>query len=653
MTLTSKIVVLLSFVLISLGATAQEKKVVRLTKKKFDQYSFIDARQAYIRVVEKGYISSHLLQKLADSYYFTSDYVNAKQWYKKLYELKDESTPVEYLYRYALTLKTLEQYSESDKIMNEFYLVAKKDVRANLFLNDRNYLEEIEANSTRFKLKNEDFNSELSDHGPAFYGDELVISTNRKRGVASHRIHSWNNQPFLDLMVVNPTEENAEVKNFDREVNSKFHESTPVFTKDKKTVFFTRNNYTDSNKKRDNQGTNHLKLYRADQNDQEKWEVTELPFNSDNYSVAHPALSVDEKTLYFASDMPGGFGKSDLYMATLDGETYGEPINLGKGINTEGRETFPFISSDKRMYFASNGHLGLGGLDVFVVKMYTHKDFSEVYNVGKPVNGPFDDFTFIINNETKKGYFASNRIEGKGDDDIYSLIETKELVISCKQVFEGTLKDESTFEPTADAIVYLLNEKGNAINETQSNAQGKFTFDIECGKQYSVRYKKKGFNTNEKPFNTNRIDGEIVAFELLIKKGKDLQDTEFKLGDDLNKILSLDPIYFDFNKSVIRPDAEIELQKVIAVMEAYPTLKIDVRSHTDSRAADDYNIGLSDRRNKSTIAYLIEKGAIKADRLTGRGYGEKQLINKCSNGVPCTRQEHQLNRRSEFIIISK
>ena len=645
--------ILLAFSIMAQGQSEDTK--LEKANNSFDGLSYIDAREAYIKVHEKGFKSSDLYEKLGDSYYFNADYNNAERWYSELYRLDGEYTKPEYLYRYALTLKTLKNYGKSDAMMELFNSKQYGDNRADLFVNERNYLSEINGNSGRFVIKNEDFNSKLSDYGPSYYGDQIIISTNRDEGRVSKRVHSWNDQPFSDLYTVSVSEENetADIKNFNKNINTKFHESTSLFTKDGNTVYFTRNNFTDNVRVDDTKGTNRLKLYKGTKDGEDEWTVTELPFNSNDYSVAHPALNSAEDVLYFASDMKGGYGESDLYMVTIDGDTYGEPVNLGKGINSEGRETFPFVSGDNRFYFASNGHPGLGGLDVFVSEMYTDSDFSDVYNVGKPVNGEFDDFTFIINDKTKKGYFASNRTEGKGDDDIYSFIENKPLVISFKQKLEGTVLNETTNKPVPNVKVSLLNADGNVIAEQITDENGEYKFDLEQSKQYSIRYEKDDFKTREKTFKSSDENGKVYKELEVIQEGKDLiGPVAVNVGDDLTKILSLKPIYFDLDKSYIRQDAEIELQKVIVILELYSTMKLDVRSHTDSRADDDYNLALSDRRNKATIAYLVSKG-ISSDRLTGKGYGETRLANKCSNGVPCNEGLHQLNRRSEFIILSK
>ncbi|RDK83871.1 OmpA family protein [Marinirhabdus gelatinilytica] len=641
--------VCIAFLLLAGVSGLAQEKAIEDGNEEFNEFAFIDAREAYLKVAEEGYRDENMLKKLGDSYYFTADYTNAAKWYGALYDISDPMDP-EYLYRYGLSLKSTQQYDASDNVMEEFYASKGQDYRARLFANERNYLTEIEQQSGRFELINIGFNSELSDFAPAFNQGNLVFASNRKKGNMSRRVHDWNEEPFLDLFMVNTgNEQTSNVDHFSNDINTKYHESTAVFSKDGNTMYFTRNNYTDKDYKTGSNGINHLKLYRAKKNGDD-WEVEELPFNSDEYSVAHPALSKDGKTLYFASDMPGGKGQSDLYKVTISGDGFGNPVSLGDGINTEGRETFPFVSSKDKLYFASDGHVGLGGLDVFVADMTTN-GFGDVYNVGRPINSPQDDFTFVINGTTGIGYFASNREGGVGNDDIYSFNRVKDLITGCTQTLNGTVLDQNTNEAIGGAKVVLLNADGDMEAETMSALDGSFTFPLNCSSQYSIRAIKDNYETAEKAFATSNILSADIKKTLYMKGGRDLGVTPAGIGSDLVGILGLSPIYFDYDKDNIRYDAEIELRKVVAVMKTYPSMKIDVRSHTDSRADDAYNMDLSERRAQSTIEWLVTQGGIERSRLSGKGYGETQLTNGCVNGAKCSEGAHQMNRRSEFIIM--
>lgn len=629
--------------------SAQEQKTIKNGDKEYDKLAYIDARESYIKASNNGFQSTDLLKKLGDSYYFNADYSNAAKWYGQLYE-SSESLESEYIYRYALSLKSDERYEASDKVMEAFYKSKGEDTRASLFVNERNYLNEIELNSGRFELTNVDFNSELSDFAPAFYQGSIIYSSNRDNRGSAKRVHDWNEQPFLDLYKLTSTEEsNSTSSKFSSKINSIYHESTAIFTKDGKTMYFTRNNYTKKDYKEDTDGTNRLKLYRATRVDQgsTSWDVEELPFNSDEYSVAHPALSPDEKTLYFASDMPGTKGFSDLYKVAINDSVFGTVTNLGDKINTEGRETFPFVSKDNKLYFASDGHVGLGGLDVFVSDLKNDK-IGEIYNLGKPINSPKDDFTFIVNSTTGTGYFASNREGGVGYDDIYKFrsIEPLEATQECSQTVSGVVVDKNTKAIIPNAKVILTNLANELLDQQIAGDDGSFSFPLDCNTSYCIRASKVKYGFDEECFNTT------AELELALEMNLELEpDKVIEEGTDIAPLLGINMIYFDLDKDFIRSDAEVELRKVIDFMNVYTDINIDVRSHTDSRNTDAYNADLSSRRASSTVDYLVNIGGISRARLTSQGYGESQLRNRCSDGVPCSESEHQLNRRSEFIVV--
>lgn len=642
-----KSVFLVTIMMFSLSSLAQEKKLDKANEN-FENFAYVDAREGYLKVAESGFMSEELLMRLGDSYYFTADYQNAARWYGTLNDFTSTPKP-EYLYRYAQALKSNGDYKASDKVMEQFNTASGADKRAALFVNERNYLSEIEAQSGRFELTPVTFNSKLSDFAPSYYAGSLVFASNRIVGKnKANRIHEWNDQPFLDIYQLPlSSDEDAAIKNLGTTVNTKFHESTAVFTKNGQTMYFTRNNYTDKKYKEDTNGTNRLKLYKATINTEGKWEVMEMPFNSDEYSVAHPALSVDEKTLYFASDMPGGKGMSDLYKVAINGDGYGTPVTLGDKINTEFRETFPFISDDNKMYFASDGHPGLGGLDVFVTEI-AEGTAGEVFNIGRPVNSPKDDFTFIVNDDKGSGYFASNRDGGMGDDDIYAFkkVDGVEIISACSQTVSGVVIDKNSRAPIPNAKVVLMDPSNNVLDQLIAGADGSFSFPLDCSTPYCVRGSKVNYGFDEECFTST------AELELELDLSLELESLDApKIGDDLNILLDLLPIYFDLDKDFIRADAQLELQKVIAFMKQYPSVKVDVRSHTDSRNTSAYNMDLSMRRNVNTIQYIISRGGIDRSRLTGRGYGESQLTNHCSDGVKCDEGLHQLNRRSEFIIV--
>ncbi len=628
----------------------QEKKIQK-AQNQYDRYQYIDAQNTYLKVIKKGYKDADLLKSLANSYYFNSQFDEALPWYKELLESYASEAEPEYYFRYAQTLKASEQYEEASKYMQKFTeLTANDDQRAKLLVEEPDYLERIDFQSGRFEIKNTSVSSYTTDFGAAFLGKSIVFASSRDTLIFNKNVHQWNNESFLDLFEASYADngELSNVKKLGNTLNTKFHESTPVYTKDGQAIYFTRNNFDERKLGRDQKGTTRLKIYRSYKNAQGGWTTPQsLPFNSDEYSVAHPALSPDEKTLYFSSDMPGGKGMSDLYQVAINSDgSFGEPISLGDRINTEGKETFPFISTENELYFSSDGHAGLGGLDVFVTHLDPKdKEESLVVNIGKPVNGPKDDFAFVINDTSKRGYFSSNRDGGKGGDDIYSFLETEDLKSFCEITIAGIVTDKDTNELLPGTKVSILDSDNNVVQSFVVGEDASYTQLVKCETQYFVRAEKEEYTTEE-VLVTTLSETQTMDTPLALEKKIKSAD----IGDDLAKILALKRIYFDFDASYIRSDAAIELAKVIEVMKEYPQMKIEVRSHTDSHGSEKYNLYLSDKRAKATVKYMIGKD-IAADRLVGKGYGETEPLNDCGDGSNCTKEEYQLNRRSEFIII--
>ena len=639
-----KKVLLLSITFITiLGTALGQERLLEKADEKYDEYSFRPAIDIYKKVREKGFSSPDLLKRLGNSYYFNANYEEASEIYKELIEKYDSVVTPDYVFRYAQSLKTLGEYDGADAMMAKFSQMAKESGIDSSF--DEDYMSKIEKNSGRYDITPFKYNSKYSDFAPSFYKEGLIFSSDRDTGNLARYRHTWNARDFLDIYEVNEANEDDEVvKKVPGDINTRLHESTSIITKDGNTMYFTRNNFIDGKKYKDEKGTIRLKIYKATLVDGEWTEIEELPFNSDSYSVAHPVLCPDEKVLYFVSDMPGSLGESDIFKVQIVGDgTFGPPVNLGKTINTEARETFPFITQSDVLYFSSDGHPGLGGLDVFATKIAFDEYDQTIVNVGKPINGQYDDFSFIINEETTTGYFASNRIDGMGDDDIYSFSETEPISLDCLQDVTGTVRDRISNEVLAGATVKIIDEENNEVSSTITNAKGEYTLSLDCNQGNFVRALMEGYVPSEEYLVKSYGKPRIIDFYL----ERDLVTGGF--GDDLAKLLQLSTIYFDLNKFDIRPDAEIEIQKVIAAMEKYPSLKIKVNAHTDSRGNDVYNLWLSQKRAQSTVAYMISKG-ISADRLDGEGFGEERLMNECENGVRCSNEKHQLNRRSEFII---
>jgi outer membrane protein OmpA-like peptidoglycan-associated protein/tetratricopeptide (TPR) repeat protein len=614
----------------------------------YENFQYVDAIKTYEKVAKKGYKSVELFSKLGDSYYFQSKLKEANYWYNDLF-LLNEKLNSEYYFRYAQTLKAVGDYKKADDMMTLFNEANTSDVRAMLSKEQYDYLEEIKNNSGRYNIQNAGINSEFSDYGTSFYKNTLVFTSARDTGGVFVKKHSWTNQSYTNIYssIITDNGNLSEPEKFSKKINSKYHESTPVFTNDGMTMYFTRNNFLNGKKGRDSNKGILLKLYKATKNGEEWGTVSELPFNSNEYSCAHPALSPDEKTLYFSSNMPGTKGMSDIYkVAILDDGTFGKPVNLGDKINTEARETFPFISNKNELYFASDGHPGLGGLDVFITQLKEDGTHGKVKNVGEPVNSNFDDFSFIMDTASKNGFFSSNREKNSlGYDDIYKCTEIIPVPKDCQQNLKGVVVDSRTQVPIEGVKVVMFDINYLKLGEEITDIEGKFDFGaVDCGNKFRIVPEQKDYATVE---NMVIITKESDMKDLKISMTPKLQP--IAVGRDLRRTLGIEIIYFDLDKANIRKDAEVELAKILEVMKQYPSMEIDVRSHTDSRQTKGYNLALSDKRVKSTIKWLVANG-VEAKRLTGRGYGESQLVNKCADDIPCTEEEHQANRRSEFII---
>jgi outer membrane protein OmpA-like peptidoglycan-associated protein len=618
---------------------AQDSKL-NLAQKKYNELAYPKAIKLYEELAKDGYKSKELFENLANAYYYKADFAPAKIWYDSLFTVTDDLSANTYN-KYVNALKTQGDYSKADAFMQKMGVKYPNDARVKVYNSNKEYLSKNTIATSTAKVKNAGINSPYFDFSPAFYGEKSVVFSSTKsttKSLASK--HTWTNESYTNLYLVDFDNDSviSAPKGFNARINKFYNESSAVFTIDGKTMYFTRNNQLKTKAKTDTLNTVLLKIYKATY-DGNKWtNVIELPFNSDNFSCAHPALSPNEKELYFSSNRPGSKGMSDIYkIAILENDTFGELKNLGDNINTEGRETFPFITQDNVLIFASDARAGLGGLDMYYVHL--DSEHKEIKTFGQPINSSFDDFGLIYKDQIQDGFFTSNRPEdNKGKDDIYRF---KELEIPKIFKINAIVQEEATNQPV-EAIVVLLDGNKKQMAKLLSK-DGKFEVpDLEQQKNYFVTITHPDYETYEGPIafkekNTN------LEFKL---KKKVLELSEV----DLAKILGIRIIYFDLNKYLIRNDAALELQKIADIMKEYPQMNIDVRSHTDSQYASEYNQKLSQKRAESTRDWLINQ-CIAPERLKASGYGESKLINECVDGISCTEAQHQENRRSEFIII--
>lgn len=628
---------ILLFVITFIGVSvqAQEKRIAEANKE-YDNAAYIDASKIYLKVIESGFKSAEILLKLGNTYYFNANYAAAVKWYDELYQLNVNDKDKSYLLRYSQSLKAVGDTKQAEKIYNEF-------LKLSTLLNDdfrdtKDYLDIIEMNSNRYVLDTLNVNSKHLDYGTFYRNDTLYFSSSRNNRTSIGRVDAWNNDRFLDIYTTafDPeTNTYARPKSVKGDVNSKYHESSAIVTKDGKTMYFTRSNTTFLTGEK--QEITHLKIYRATKVKNKWTNIEDLTINGDNYSTAHPVLSPDEKTLFYVSDMPGSYGKTDIYSVdVLDDGGLGRPKNLGTKINTKGRESFPFVTSDYELYFSSDGHFGLGGYDVFYFDLLSKHQ--QLINVGEPINSANDDFAFSINNTTKQGFVSSNR---SGVDNIYTLLETKPIKDIIEFNLTGFVTDLKTKELLENATITVTDRNGKVQAITATNAEGKFEVKINRFKSNIVKAEKVVYTPSNKfiPVEENK---NVAHLQL------EKNEIEIKDGIDLAKDLNI-TIYYDFDKANIRKDAAVELEKIVAVLKEHTEINLTVNSHTDRIGKASYNLKLSERRAQKAIDYLVSKGIDRA-RLNGKGYGESNLLISCKYPKKCSEEEHQLNRRTEFIV---
>ena len=606
----------------------------------FSQSSKADALYENRAYVEAAEIYSELpktavnLEKLGDCYYYNSEFDRAYQAYKQVYDLKDNTELTEdFYFKYFDVLKGTRKYEESDEIST---LHLNNPINTKSF---KSLLKRIIPYEYELINLTEDIGG--SNFGVGIYGDKITFSSTKN---LKNPNYEWNSKPYLDLYEGKVTVGNSitldSIEPFNKKINtSKQHESNAVFTKDGKTMYFSRNL-----KKRidlDSTKIAVVSIFKAELVDDEWTNIEPVSFSSDTYTPMHPALNSDETRLYFSRDMPNTLGSFDIfYVDILDTNSFGEPVNLGKNINTVRREQFPFVAKDSTLYFASNGKIGFGGLDLFSSSSKNSK-YLDALNLGESINTEKDDFAFVVVDSLNTGFLSSNR---SGEDNIYTF---KRIENERTYTIEGLVTDKVTGEILPNTTVTLFDEDGNVIAEQLVGEDGKYQLTTKPNQKYSV----EGFQPKYIPqiefFDTNDKGNIEFNIELEIESYKDAEEivTDDEEG---NTYIELENIYFDFAKWDIRPQAAKTLDVLVALLTKYPRMEIQLGAHTDSRAGFEFNLELSQKRAQATLEYMVENG-ISRSRLTSKGYGETKPLVPC--GDDCTETEFSINRRCEFLIL--
>ncbi|WP_062060502.1 OmpA family protein [Aquimarina longa] len=625
---------------------------VKVADKYFRDFAYLNAIELYKEALKKGDSTKHILSRIGDCYYNNSDSEQAYFWYNKAVHKYKKIHP-EYIYKYIQTLISLGKYDKANTWLKKLKILQQnsKYTRGIENINLEKFQELSTPKDIHVRIINLESNSKYSDFGGFEQNGNLYFSSSRTddRIKNKKKVYKWNGEPYLNIYqsIIDRIDATIVVKNItpitSDQINLKNeHEGTLTITNDGKTLFFTRNNINKRKKTSyDKEGNSNLMLYRAKLQNGQWTAIEELPFNGKTFSTGHPALSPDEKTLYFVSDRKGGYGQSDIYKVAInDDGTFGTIKNLGNQINTEGREVFPFVAKDTTLYFSSDSHINLGLLDIYksnILHKKAHEDV-EIKNLGAPYNSGYDDFAFFVNPANDSGYFSSNRIGGTGSDDIYAFDSYK-----CKQILTGITYNKHTSEPLAGVTVKIIDETGKIINTTLSNKNGRYIFrEIPCAKTYSILATKTNYRLDSKKFSTTTINENEIKLDL------------FLMPLIIKKEIVVNPIFFDFDKSDIRADAAYELENIVSVMRSNPKMVIKIESHTDSRGSHRYNMKLSHKRANATRDYILSRG-ITTDRVPSAiGYGESQLATQCGDlkEHSCTEKEHEENRRSVFLIIT-
>ena len=623
-----KIYITLSFVIAS-GLLSAQNKETKLADKLFSKFEYLEAAKAYQELEANAKADAYVYKQIADSYFNVFNPKEAAAYYAKA--IAAEKQDAETHYRYAQMLKASGKTEQANQQMQQFASMKPNDQRAKTFKSNPNYLSKLKEQAKLYDISLSDVSSDKSDFGAVLTNDNELYFTSARN--ESRKNYGWTEQPYLDLYkaIYNDNGSLSEATLVEG-INTKWHDGPATISADGNTMYYASESFNDNQFEKNKEQKlkiSQIQLFKATKQDGKWGNIKALPFNSKEYSTSNPSLSKDGKTLYFSSNMPGSLGGNDIWKVSVDGDTYGEPVNAGNKINTEGNESFPFISDDNVLFFSSTGKQGFGGLDVYKIDLNTN---AEASNVGQPVNSEKDDFAFTYNTKKKVGFFSSNR----SADAVDNIYKAEPL---CGVIILTDITNATTNRAIAEAKAVLLDEKGTIVATKITDATGNATFDIACDKTYNLEVSKQGYESNT--FAIAKTNGGKVDAKVQLKPIVPIiTETE----------VILEPIYFEFNKSNITAEGASELDKLVQVMNQNPTMVIFAKSHTDNRGNDNYNLDLSQRRAKATVQYIISKG-IANEKITGQGFGETEPKVTC--GEDCSEEQHAQNRRSEFIIVKK
>ncbi len=613
----------------------------------FNNFAFNEAAELYKIVLNKNENKDYISRQLGDCYSYMREPEKAIEYYKTI--VTQENVPVEYYYKYAQALRATKNY-ETSRTWLRTYQDKGGQLEEGYLSKDATFIDKITNTAPNYVLKNAFFNSIVSDFGAFEHKDTIYFASTANKGVLTKHRHAWDAQPFLDVYATAKTADTiihhkAKLKG---RVNSTYHDGPLVITNDGKTMYFSRNNFIRQKLGESNVGINHLKLYKASYKNGKWTHIKELPFNDNNYSIGHPTLNRDETRLYFSSDRPGGFGGSDIYYVAINKDgTYGKPVNAGKAINTKKNELFPFVNSEDILFFSSDGHQGLGLLDIYVTAYNADKIPTHVVNLGLPINSSKDDFSFFMNTDAKTGYIASNREGGLGKDDIYTYTKIPQLKVS------GTVRDAKGQTPINNCVIKLTNPSGQDISYVETNANGTYSINIDR----EVNYKLTASKANYADYTMDVSSSGVATFTETITANFELREkpkADIIKSKPVAVVKDLGAIYFNFDSAEIKESDSNALTTIINTMlNTYPEMTIKIESFSDARGPESYNDALSQKRAEATYNYLISKGINPSRIVEHKGYGEHDSTKHCeTTPKECSKKDYELSRRTNFIVVN-
>ncbi len=611
-------------------------------QKQMDKYNYAKAIDILKKASGNDKKRNVAIPMLAECYRMQHDIENAKEAYAKAVKLPDAKP--ETFYYYAKALQSTGDYEKAREMFQTYTIKNPSDPKGPLKVS---YCDSVLGPWKKIEPKFEvkavnNINTKESEFGPSIYNGDLVYASDFSNNPAEGKKYGWTGRGYLNIMKSSPESKgdfwgNMSVPSqFDTKFNQEYHDGPAIFGDHGNSIYFTRSFFGKA-KREGIYKTNELKIFYADKNNDAWGEVKPFFLNSKDYSVGHPALAVDGQTLYFASDMPGGLGGTDIWMCKREGSKWGKAVNLGSTVNTTENEMFPTITDDGTLYFSSEGHPGYGALDIFKTSN-VNGIWSTPVNVLQPINSSYDDFAVALVPDSKSGLFSSNRKGGVGTDDIYVF---RNIEPPLPAYITGLVKDKNTMQPIAGATVFLYNPLTGKVKAMKTGADGMYKTIVDKPADYVVKAMMSNFIadcspfplTEAKPGTTTNAPRDLFLDKLII-----------------NQTFKIDNIYYDFDKYNIRADAKPELDKLVQILKEN-NINVELGSHTDSRGTVKYNEKLSQNRAESVVKYIIASG-IDSSRIEAHAYGEQQLINKCADGVNCAPAEHQANRRTEFKVTS-